>query len=168
MNTRAYANRTLRKHVTIRPLAGGDTATVAALFDRLSPASRASRYHAPKPRLTDGDLEQLATVSPDRHVLVAYVDGDEEPAAIARLARAGDSAEIAFEVADCYQGAGIGTQLVSLLLEDARAAGIARVEAYVETSNRRAFALLRRVLGRPALRIDGGEVHVAAALVKAA
>jgi ribosomal protein S18 acetylase RimI-like enzyme len=96
-----------------------------------------------------------------RHVLVAYVDGDPEPAAAARLVREGDAAEIAFEVADCYQGAGLGTQLVELLLADARAAGIGRVEAYVESSNRAALALLRRVLRRPSARIDSGEVLLA-------
>ena len=102
----------------MRPLADGDTATVAALFDRLSPASRAARFHGPKPRLTDADLRRLAAVDRD----------------------------------------------VTLLLADARAAGFRRVEAYVEPSNGGALALLRRLLGRPELRLDGGDVLVAAPL----
>jgi RimJ/RimL family protein N-acetyltransferase len=166
MTARAFANRTLGAVVTVRPLADGDTATVAALFDRLGPESRARRFHGPKPRLTESDLRQLAAVGVDRHVLVAYVEGDAAPAGIARLVRAaGDAraAEIAFEVADRYTGAGIGTQLVELLLADARAAGIERVEASVEPGNRAALALLRRALGRPSQRLDGGTVHVAAA-----
>ncbi|MGZ4355018.1 MAG: N-acetyltransferase family protein [Gaiellaceae bacterium] len=170
MNAHALHNRKLEAVVTVRPLRDGDSQTIAALFERLGPESRARPFHGPKPRLTESDLRQLAEVGPDRHVLVAYVEGDAAPAGIARLARdAHDprAAEIAFEVADCYQGAGVGTQLVELLLADARAAGFERVEAYVESSNRAAFALLRRVLGRPSVRIDGGDVLVAAPLVTA-
>ena len=164
MNTRALPNRKLGAVVTVRPLADGDTATVAALFERLGPESRARRFHGGKPRLTDADLRLLASVTPDRHALVAYVEGDDAPAGIARLVRSGRSAEIAFEVADRYQGAGIGTQLTTLLLDDARAAGIECVEAYVEAANRPALALLRRVLGRPSARFDGAQLHVAAPL----
>jgi RimJ/RimL family protein N-acetyltransferase len=148
--------------VVVRPLADGDAATVAAVFDRLSPESRARRYHGAKPRLTESDLRVLARVDGNRHVLVAYVGG--APAALARLVRAGDSAEIAFEVADAHHCRGLGTQLVGLLLADARAAGIARVEASAEPRNRRAVALLRRVLGRPAVRCEGAELRVAAPL----
>lgn len=168
MNARALTNRRLGALVTVRPLRDGDTDTIAALFDRLGPESRARRFHGSKPRLTESDLRALAAVDATRHVLVAHVDGDPEPAAAARLVREGDAAEIAFEVADRYQGAGLGTQLVELLLADARAAGIARVEAYVESGNRAAFALLRRVLGRPSVRLDGGDVLVSAPLGRAA
>lgn len=167
MNTRALHNRKLGAVVTVRPLRDGDAQTVAALFDRLGPESRARRFHGPKPRLTGSDLRALSAVGRDRHALVAHVAGDAAPAGIARLVRDPHdprAAEIAFEVADCYQGAGLGTQLVELLLADARAAGFERVQACVESSNRRAFALLRRVLGRPSLRMDGGEVVVTAPL----
>ncbi|HSP74268.1 MAG TPA: GNAT family N-acetyltransferase [Gaiellaceae bacterium] len=170
MNAHALHNRKLGAVVTVRPLRDGDTQTVAALFDRLGPESRARRFHGPKPRLTESDLRRLAQVGPDHHALVAYVGADAAPAGIARLVRDlhdPRAAEIAFEVADCYQGAGLGTQLVQLLLADARAAGFERVVASVESSNRAAFALLRRVLGRPSARIDGGDVLVAAPLVAA-
>ena len=85
MHAQAFHNRTLGKVVTVRPLANGDTATVAALFDRLSPASRERRYHAAKPRLTSGELARLAQVGPDSHVVLAPVDRDPLPAGLARL-----------------------------------------------------------------------------------
>ncbi len=167
MHAHALHNRKLGKAVTVRLLDDGDTAAVAALFDRLGPISRERRFHAAKPRLTSHELDILARVDGDNHVLVAYVDGDPLPAAMARIIRdAGDrtAGEIAFEVADRYQGCGVATQLLELLLTDARAAGITRVDAVVQTSNRAALGLLRRVLAAPMIRVEGGETVVAAAV----
>jgi len=69
---------------------------------------------------------------------------------------------MAFEVADLYQRHGIGKLLVELLLADARAAGIRRVDAWVHTSNRPALALLRRVLDRRSMHVEGAETLVVA------
>lgn len=163
MHTRAVHIRKLRSTIAIRPLANGDTATVAALFGRLGDASRAARFHGAKPSLSERELALLSTVDSNRHALVAYVPGDQQPAALARLVRDEHDrsrAEIAFEVADSYQGRGIATALVGLLLDDARAAGIAHVEALVQPSNRAALTLLRRVLGRPSVRFDDGALLV--------
>jgi len=165
MHAQAFHNRTLGTIVTVRPLADGDTATVASLFDRLSPVSRERRYHAAKPRLTPGELAHLAHVGPDSHVIVAHVDGDPLPAGMARLVRdASDrtAGELAFEVADRYQGHGIGSLLVELLLADARAAGIRRIDACVQTANRPALGLLRRVLDEATVRVEGAETLVVA------
>jgi ribosomal protein S18 acetylase RimI-like enzyme len=167
MHARALRNRKLGKVVIIRLLDNGDTDAVVALFERLGPESRRRRFHGAKPRLTPDELATLARVDGDHHVLVAYVDGDERPAAMARLVRKNDDrrdGEIAFEVADPYQGFGIGTQLVRLLLADGRAAGITRVDAFVQTSNRAALGLLRRVLGSPTIRVEGAETVVAASV----
>jgi ribosomal protein S18 acetylase RimI-like enzyme len=166
MHTRVLRNRQLGTDLTVRLLDNGDTATVAALFDRLSPLSRERRFHAGKPRLTASELEALARVDGDHHVLVAYVDGDPLPAGMARFVRASHdrrAGEIAFEVADVYQRCGLGTQLVELLLEDVRAAGIDCVNAFVQTSNRAALGLLRRVLSAPVVRVEGAETLVVAA-----
>jgi len=165
MHARALHNRKLGKVVVVRMLDNGDTDAVAALFERLGPESRERRFHAGKPRLTSPELDALARVDGDHHVLVAYVDGDERPAAMARIvrnARNRTDGEIAFEVADRYQGYGIGTELLRLLLTDARAAGIVSVGAFVQTSNRAALGLLRRVLRAPMFRVEGAETVVAA------
>jgi ribosomal protein S18 acetylase RimI-like enzyme len=165
MHARAFPNRKLGKVVTVRLLGNGDTGVVAALVERLSNTSRERRFHAAKPRLTSRELDALAHVDADHHVLVAYVEGDDRPAAMARIVRNADdrrAGELAFEVADLYQGYGLGTQLVKLLLADARAAGIVHVDAFVQTSNRAALGLLRRVLAAPLIRVEGAETVVAA------
>ncbi len=84
--------------------------------------------------------------------------------AIARLVRSGASAEIAFEVADAYHGRGIGFALTQELVSDACAAGVVEVAALVRSGNRRALAVLSRVLGQLELCFEGQEMLVRAPL----
>jgi ribosomal protein S18 acetylase RimI-like enzyme len=163
MNTRVLKP----KHgpeILVRPLRRGDTATVQAVFERLGEASRRARFNGAKPRLGEKELRWLAAVNATHQVLVAYVDGDPAPVAIARLVRFGGSGEIAFEVADAYQGLGIGSALTRELVADARAAGVREVTALVRDDNPAALAVLRRVLGRLEVRFDGPEIFVRALL----
>lgn len=145
---RVYGRHMQSRYVnglTVRPLRNGDTATVAALFERLGERSRERRFCGAKPRLSELELRSLARVDRDRHVLVGYVDGDAEPVGIARLVRTGDAAEIAFAVADAYQSRGVGSTLAGELAADARAAGITRLTATVCGDNPRVLALLTRL-----------------------
>jgi ribosomal protein S18 acetylase RimI-like enzyme len=134
--------------LTIRALRDGDTDTVAAVFARLGERSRERRFCGAKPRLSDAELAHLARVDSDHHVLVGYLDGESEPAGIARLARDGSSAEIAFAVADSHQNRGIGSILAGELAADARAAGISELVATVCGENPRIVALLNRLGSR--------------------
>ena len=148
----------------VRPLRLGDTSTVQAVFGRLGDESRLRRFNGAKPRLGEEELHRLAAVDATHHALVAYVDGDPEPVAIARLIRSGWSAEIAFEVADAYHGRGIGSALTQELVMDACVAGIVEVTALVRSDNRAALALLSRVLGQFELRLEGPEMLIRAPL----
>ena len=148
----------------VRPLRHGDVRTVMGVFERLSEESRRTRFNGPKPCLRVSELRQLASVDATRHVLVGYVEGDREPVAIARLFRDGRSAEIAFAVADEYQQRGIGSALAAELLADARAAGITEITALVSSENHAVVALLRRILKRPDIRLDGPELSIRAAI----
>jgi ribosomal protein S18 acetylase RimI-like enzyme len=148
----------------VRPLRNGDSATVQAVFDRLGDASRLARFNGLKNRLGEQELRWLATVGPNHHVLVAHVDGDPEPVAIARLVRSGSSAEIAFEVADAYQGCGVGSVLAQELVADACGAGIVEVTALVRSDNRAALSVLYRVLGHLEAKFEGPELLVRAPL----
>ena len=150
--------------ILIRPLRHGDTRTIQTVFGRLGEESRRSRFNGAKTMLRDDELRVLATVGPNHQVLVAWAEGDPEPVATARLVRLGDSAEIAFEVADAYQGRGIGSALTRLLIADALAAGIREITALVRSDNSAALALLRRALGRLELRFEGPDTLVRASL----
>jgi ribosomal protein S18 acetylase RimI-like enzyme len=150
--------------VTIRALRNGDTVTVMALFERLGPRSRERRFCGAKPRLSEADLKLLARVDDTHHVLVGYVDGDAKPVGIARLVRDGRSAEVAFAVADDYQGRGIGTILTRELAADARAAGITELQATVCGDNAPAVSLIRRVSDSLQVRWLGRERELVARL----
>jgi len=150
--------------LTIRPLPDGDTETVSRLFERLGAGSRERRFCGAKPRLSERELAQLARVDGSRHVLVGYVAGDPRPAGIARLVRDGSSAEVAFEVADDYQGRGIGSVLAAELAADARAAGITTLVATVCGDNPRVVSLLTRIAGSLQVRWRGGEREIVVGL----
>jgi acetyltransferase len=129
--------------ITIRPLRNGEASAVQAVFDRLGPRSRLLRFGGAKTVLTAYDLEHLARVDGEHHVLVALVEG--EPIGIARLVRDGESAEVAVEVADEWQSRRVGTLLMKRLAADARAAGIRTLHAVVDPDNTASRALMRRV-----------------------
>ncbi|MBA2641517.1 MAG: GNAT family N-acetyltransferase [Actinobacteria bacterium] len=150
--------------LTIRLLRPGDTATVSALFERLGPRSRERRFCGAKPRLSADELRLLAQVDAEHHVLVGYLDGDPEPVGIAHLVRDGKSAEVAFEVADEYQGRGIGTILTRELATDARAAGVTELVATVCGDNPPAASLMARVAQSLHVRWRGGEQELVAGL----
>jgi GNAT superfamily N-acetyltransferase len=136
-------NAEVIRGITVRPLRGGDTEVVQAVFDRLGPRSRLLRFGGAMNVLLAGELERLARVDGDHHVLVAY-DG-REPVGIARLVRDGREAEVAFAVADDWQGKGVGTLLADRLAAEARAAGIVRVHCEVRADNTPSLALCSRL-----------------------
>jgi ribosomal protein S18 acetylase RimI-like enzyme len=148
----------------VRPLRRGDVRTVVAVFERLSDGSRRARFNGSKLCLKRSELRRLASIDATHHALVAYVDGDPLPVAIARLVRNGPSAEIAFEVADEYQQRGIGSALAKELIADARAAGITEITALVASDNPAAIALLRRASGTLDIRHEGPELSIRAAI----
>jgi GNAT superfamily N-acetyltransferase len=153
------------KGISIRILRNGDTATIAAVFERLSDESRRLRFGGPKPRLSDAELAALALVDADHHVLVAYVDGDPGPVGVARLARVGRrEGEVAFAVVDEHQGRGIGTALARNLAADARAAGFVELHATVTGNPRTVTPLLARPARRLRSRWQAGECRLIAAL----
>jgi L-amino acid N-acyltransferase YncA len=163
VNTRVVKLRD-RTEIIVRPLRNGDMDTVLAVFHRLSDEARRRRFNGAKPRLNEHELWELARVDGNHHTLVAYVEGDRRPAALARLVRSGKTAEIAFEVATEYQQRGIGSALTEELLADARVAGIAEVTALVSSDNPAALALLQRTLGSLQIALEGRDLWITAAV----
>jgi RimJ/RimL family protein N-acetyltransferase len=151
--------------LVVRPLRDGDTRTVAAVFGRLSAESRRRRFNGPKPCLPDEELRHLARMDRTHYALVAWVEGDPQPVAIARLARTSrGSAEIAFAVADEYQHRGIGAALASELVTDARLVGITEITALTSSDNPAVLALVKRIARVVDISFDGPDLAVRAAI----
>lgn len=137
--------------VTIRRLADGERSAVLEVFEGLSERSRRLRFLGPKPVLRERDVEQLVDVGCCGREAVAAIDPLSGLAVgIARYVRLGadrQTAEVAFEVVDSWQGRGVGRRLVAALADVAAEEGIRRLHATIAPDNRAALALMRR-LGR--------------------
>jgi GNAT superfamily N-acetyltransferase len=151
-------NAEVIRGITVRPLRNGETGVVQAVFDRLGARSRLLRFGGAKSVLTPAELEELARVDGDHHVLVAVIDN--VPVGIARLVRDGAEAEVAVTVADEWQQRGVGSVLADRLAADARAAGIERLRATIHVDNRASMALMWRMTRGPTTFRRGAQLEV--------
>jgi RimJ/RimL family protein N-acetyltransferase len=137
--------------LTVRPIRPADKDALLDLFERLSPRSRLRRFLAPKPRLSRRELAYFTEIDHRRHEALVAVGPDGAFVGVARYACGfGETkvAEVAFAVADAWQGRGVATALAPLVLERARANGIVRLTATTLAHNAPSLALLRRLAFR--------------------
>ena len=129
----------------VRPIKPGDGDLILDFFERLGPESRYYRFFRIKKSLEREEVEYFTHVDyKDRMALVALLDG--RMIGVARYDRDPDApemAEVAFAVADTHQGRGLGTQLLQLLTNHARGAGITGFRAFVLPENRQMMRLFR-------------------------
>lgn len=123
---------------------------------QLSPESLRRRFRQDATNVSEERVQQMAEklVDVDNETSAAilalqYHEGEEQIVGVARLARpagapTSDEAEIAFIVADEYQGQGIGRFLLQRLIELARPMGIRTLVANIEVDNIPALKLVRR------------------------
>lgn len=138
----------------VLPLQRTDKETLAAEFETLTPESRRRRFLAPMMHLSDTMLEHLVDdVDGIDHVaLVLCVETSPEvydPVALARMVRypdVPDAADLAVTVKDAWQGRGVATALLEVLVRG-RPVGVDRIVTEVFTKNRASLAMLCR-LGR--------------------
>ena len=133
-----------------------DAQLLADGFARLSAESRRLRFMTAKSELSPAELEYFTHVDHHDHEALGAMDAtDGRGVGIARYIRDPEDAtvaEIAVTVVDDWQGRGLGTELLSRLIERAREEGITRFTALVDAENEKMQSLLRDI---------GGELHVA-------
>lgn len=145
----------------VLPLQRTDRATLAAEFETLSPESRRRRFLAPVRHLTGAMLEHLVDeVDGIDHValvLCAQTSPDVyDPVALARMVRYADvtdSADLAVTVKDEWQGRGVATVLLKVLVRH-RPVGVDRIVTEVLKDNPASLRMLRG-LGRVTLEDQG-------------
>ena len=148
------------RYLVVRPLGSDDSAMLRQFLTvGLSEQSRQLRFLSAGFRVSDTVVEYLADRDGrDRVALAAFVcDADGQLTEIAGVVeyalppRTGDTAqsgvipEVALAVADFWQGAGVGSRLLSMLSVLSIAGGYDQWSASVVVDNDASFATLRRV-----------------------
>ncbi len=130
--------------VSLRPVRPDDGEVLAELFAGLDPTSQAFRFFSGA-----ADLKRAGRLMADvdyssRYGLVAFRGKDHRPVGHGVYLEIGPgAAEVAFAVADDFQGRGLGTILLAHLAETAGDNGIATFRAEVMPSNRRMIDMFR-------------------------
>jgi acetyl coenzyme A synthetase (ADP forming)-like protein len=147
--------------VTVRPLVSGDEPELCAFLDGLSIESRWLRFFS-----AGADLHRaasyMAALEPEQGRGLVAVAGEPERivAHAAYIREAAGRAEVAFEVADDWQGRGISTVLLAHLSELATADGIDTFTAVVLPENRRMIQVFRDSGFAVEVRSHPGELRV--------
>ncbi|HEX5415037.1 MAG TPA: GNAT family N-acetyltransferase, partial [Chloroflexota bacterium] len=141
--------------VLIRRLAPGDVVATQEFFRRLSPESRAFRFHSGGASVGPEVVGQAL----DGHTLVAERNDRVVGLASYYPLRDPERAEMALAVDDAEQGKGIGTVLFERLSADARREGIQQFLALVLAANRKMNDLLRNLGFALHRTIDSGEIE---------
>jgi GNAT superfamily N-acetyltransferase len=133
--------------VSIRPIERADASALSDFYARLSPESRRRRFlggSSPGPKL-------IATLAGDPGVVAVVLEsGPGDGAIVAHASVQPDGhhgAEIAFAVADGFQGHGLGRRLVNRAVRLARELGADRASATILAGN----ASMRHLLTRAGL-----------------
>jgi acetyltransferase len=128
---------------TVRPIRPDDESLLVDFHRQLSDTSVYMRYFLPLKLDVRVSHERLFTkcfIDYDREIaMVAEYshDGERHLAGIARMVRkhSGNSAEVAFLVADKFQNRGLGTYLLERIIHIARKEGLAALEAATLSEN---------------------------------
>jgi RimJ/RimL family protein N-acetyltransferase len=131
--------------VTVRPIGADDAAALLRFHRGLSAETQRRRFLVYHPDLSDREVAWFTRVDHVRREALVALDGTEI-AGVARYDRLdGDRAEVAVVVADAWQGRGVGTALLTRLVERARRRGITELVADTLSENVAIVRLLRRV-----------------------
>lgn len=129
--------------VHLRPICPDDSDALRRFHLGLSSQTVYFRFFAPKPELTDADVERFTHVDHVHRVALVVVDHGGI-AGVGRFDDLGDgSAEIAFVIRDDLQGLGLGSILLEHLAAAGREVGIERFVAEVLPANGRMLATFR-------------------------
>jgi acetyltransferase len=141
--------------LVIRPLAPQDAGRVQEFVRALSPRSRRERYFSPIRELTPRQLERTMRPQEAGDLSLAAFDG----AALVALAECARG-EVAVVVADAWQGAGVGRELMQRLLEHARRTSLPMLHGLVRGGNRAMLRLAASLGFRAARDADPDLVQV--------
>jgi RimJ/RimL family protein N-acetyltransferase len=134
----------------VREIQGEDKIPLQVGLKMLSPESIRQRFFTNKKEFTDKELQYLTEVDQENHlayVAVHHIDGKQLPAGVIRAIRNKEDphkAEMGITIVDCYQGKGLGDQLLNAIAERCKEVGISTLYGDYHTSNLKMVKLLER------------------------
>lgn len=138
----------------LRPVRPEDKAALRAGFQRLSSRARHLRFLSPLTELSDGGVRYLTEIDYHRHFAWAAfsLDGPREfGVGVARYIsdpNRPDTAEPAVTIIDEFQGRGLGTLLLNLLIRTAVEHGITEFQASLLEDNQAMRQVFQRLGAR--------------------
>ena len=134
---RPWGRSTLRaSDILIRPARSSDAAGVQAFVRGLSTETRRKRFFAPISELSPSQLDRLTSSTTAHDLSLLVLHRSRGIIGMAQCAATGSTeAEFAVVVADEWQRQGVGTTLLSLLLDHARDCGLASLNGFVLADN---------------------------------
>ncbi len=146
----------------LRPIAPSDREAYLEFHSGLSDESRYLRYFSARRRLPESEVLHYLDVDQRDHAgIVALVDGALIGHALYDRHEDGSDAEVALEVADAFQGRGVGTLMLEELAVLARQMGIARLLAHVLPGNRRMLEVFHDLGFAERATFEDGVIRVA-------
>ncbi|WP_371830103.1 bifunctional acetate--CoA ligase family protein/GNAT family N-acetyltransferase [Rhodococcoides kroppenstedtii] len=149
--------------VHLRPIVPSDADAIVAFHGKLSERTRYLRYFGPYPTMPQRDVVNFTTVDHSSRVAFVATLGDEI-IAVGRYERLpdgdGNSAEVAFVVADHHQGRGLGPILLEHLAGAAAENGVRRFVAEVLAENRNMVTVFRQAGYQVSRTFDGGVLNL--------
>jgi acetyltransferase len=148
----------------IRPMQHDDAPLLVTIFEHMSSDSRYRRFHQPVDNLSEARIleeagEIVATV-PDTGFGLIALAGDIAVGAARYVIFAEGRAEAAVSIRDDYQNGGLGTQLVTLLAQEAQKRGIQYLTAEVQANNKGALRVLEKLPFPCTQDLDGPIIQV--------
>jgi acetyltransferase len=140
------------RHVIVCPVNPQDALAERSFVGALSPSSRYRRFHFGMRELPEQLVREMTEIDQWQHVALVARPADAvqgEIVADARYVRSADTdeAEFAVMVADAWQGAGLGRELLQRLGRHARASGVRRLYGDVLWGNEPMIGLVRALGG---------------------
>lgn len=149
------------REAVVRGIDPADRDAFLALHAGLSEESRYFRYFTARRKLPEREVRHFTDVDQHDHAgIVTLVDGVMVGHALYDRLDDPDEAEVALEVADAFQGHGVGTAMLVELARTASRAGIRRFVAHVLPTNQRMLQVFRDLGFAEHARFEDGVVRV--------
>lgn len=152
------------ERVHVRPIRPDDTVRLQDFHTHLSSDSITFRFFRYMPQLSGPDAERFTHVDYVNRMALVATDGQGESERILAVVRydriAPDTAEVAFVVADRWQGHGVATALLHRLAIYARQQGITHLQAITLASNAKMLEVLRHAGYPLSVRYFSGEIEL--------